>query len=117
MLETMNDYKKESQKTEEIIEQQQPKETSTELTLADSVYAKLQSGLTVVSNLNLKSGLAALSQEDDESYIPEEDEANQSILESALNSSTRDPMQAHNLDQEEVPYSVFKKSFCKWLCM
>lgn len=100
MLETMNDYKKESQKTEEIIEQ--PKETSTELTLADSVYAKLQSGLNVVSNLNLKSGLAALSQEDDESYIPEEDEANQSILESALNSSTRDPMQAHNLDQEEI---------------
>ena len=100
MLETMNDYKKESQKTEEIIEQ--PKETSTELTLADSVYARLQSGLNVVSNLNLKSGLAALSQEDDESYIPEEDEANQSILESALNSSTRDPMQAHNLDQEEV---------------
>merc|ERR1712141_566279 len=78
------------------------KETSTELTLADSVYARLQSGLNVVSNLNLKSGLAALSQEDDESYIPEEDEANQSILESALNSSTRDPMQAHNLDQEEV---------------
>ena len=109
MLETMNDYKKESQKTEEIIEQQQPKETSTELTLADSVYAKLQSGLTVVSNLNLKSGLAALSQEDDESYIPEEDEANQSILESALNSSTRDPMQAHNLDQEEVP-TVYSKS-------
>merc|ERR1712141_193993 len=78
------------------------KETSTELTLADSVYARLQSGLNVVSNLNLKSGLAALSQEDDESYIPEEDEANQSILESALNSSTRDPMQAHNLDQEEI---------------
>merc|ERR1711997_774554 len=31
-----------------------------------------------------------------------EDEVNQSILESAISSSTRDPMQAHNLEQEEV---------------
>jgi hypothetical protein len=72
------------------------------MTLADSVYAKFQIGLTAVSNLNLKSGIAALSQEDNESYIPEEDETNQLILESALTSSTRDPMQAHILDQDEV---------------
>ena len=34
--------------------------------------------------------------------LDEEDEVNQSILESAISSSTRDPMQAHNLEQEEV---------------
>merc|ERR1739845_215816 len=59
---------------------------------------------SAVSNLNLKSEIASLKAEDDLSpYLPdEEDEVNQSILESAISSSTRDPMQAHNLDQEEV---------------
>ena len=103
MLETMNDYKKESQqKTVEHVPEESKEDIPTEMTIADSVYAKFQSGLTAVSNLNLKSGIAALSQEDNESYIPEEDETNQLILESALTSSTRDPMQAHILDQDEV---------------
>jgi hypothetical protein len=101
MLETMNDYKKESQQTVEHVPEES-KDIPKEMTLADSVYAKFQIGLTAVSNLNLKSGIAALSQEDNESYIPEEDETNQLILESALTSSTRDPMQAHILDQDEV---------------
>merc|ERR1712020_625469 len=72
--------------------------------LVGSVYATLQSGLSAVSNLNLKSEIASLKAEDDLSpYLPdEEDEVNQSILESAISSSTRDPMQAHNLEQEEV---------------
>jgi len=103
MLETMNDYKKESQPTvDEPDVPEVSKDVPKEITLADSVYAKFQIGLTAVSNLNLKSGIAALSQEDNESYIPEEDETNQLILESALTSSTRDPMQAHILDQDEV---------------
>ena len=108
MLETMNEYQKESQK--EIQEDENPKDEMAikEPTMVDSMYAKLQSGLTVVSNMNLKTGLAALSQEDDESYIPEEDEANQSILESALYSSTKDPMQAHSLDQDEVRFVLTK---------
>ena len=103
----MNDYNKESQpKTvEPDVPEKESKDSNvilptSEMTLADSVYATFQSGLTAVSNLNLKSGIAALSQEDNESYIPEEDETNQLILESALTSSTRDPMQAHILDQE-----------------
>ena len=114
MLETMNEYQKESQK--EIQEDEKPKDemASKEPTMVDSMYAKLQSGLTVVSNMNLKTGLAALSQEDDESYIPEEDEANQSILESALYSSTKDPMQAHSLDQDEVRFVLTK--FPSFLC-
>ena len=74
--------------------------------LVGSVYATFQSGLEAVSNLNLKSEVASLkaSDQDDLSpYLPdEEDEVNQSILESAISSSTRDPMQAHNLEQEEV---------------
>merc|ERR1712223_560398 len=73
--------------------------------LVGSVYATLQSGLNAVSNLNLKSEIASLKAEKDDlsPYLPdEEDEVNQSILESAISSSTRDPMQAHNLDQEEV---------------
>ena len=104
MLETMNDYKKESQPTvdEHDVPEVSKEDVPKEVTLADSVYAKFQIGLTAVSNLNLKSGIAALSQEDNESYIPEEDETNQLILESALTSSTRDPMQAHILDQDEV---------------
>jgi hypothetical protein len=102
MLETMNDYKKESQqKTVEHVPEESKEDIPTEMTIADSVYAKFQSGFTAVSNLNLKSGIAALSQEDNESYIPEEDETNQLILESALTSSTRDPMQAHILDQDQ----------------
>merc|ERR1712156_1021649 len=74
--------------------------------LVGSVYATFQSGLEAVSNLNLKSDVASIkaSDQDDLSpYLPdEEDEVNQSILESAISSSTRDPMQAHNLEQEEV---------------
>ena len=107
MLETMNDYNKESQQktVERDVPEKESKDSNVILpTLADSVYATFQSGLTAVSNLNLKSGIAALSQEDNESYIPEEDETNQLILESALTSSTRDPMQAHILDQDEVIY-------------
>merc|ERR1711860_389868 len=69
--------------------------------LAESVYATLQTGFNAVSNLNLKSE-AAKHDEDLKSYLPEEDEANQYILESAINSSIKDPMQAHKLDQEEV---------------
>ena len=111
MLETMNDYNKESQQktVEPDVPEKESKEIlpTSEMTLADSVYATFQSGLTAVSNLNLKSGIAALSQEDNESYIPEEDETNQLILESALTSSTRDPMQAHILDQDEVIYKEF----------
>ena len=78
--------------------------------LVGSVYATLQSGLNAVSNLNLKSEIASLKAEKDDlsPYLPdEEDEVNQSILESAISSSTRDPMQAHNLDQEEVSYFMF----------
>ena len=112
MLETMNEYQKESQT--EIHEEPKDEIPTKEPTMVDSMYAKLQSGLTVVSNMNLKTGLAALSQEDDESYIPEEDEANQSILESALYSSTKDPMQAHSLDQEEVRFILTK--FSSFLC-
>ena len=114
MLETMNDYNKESQQktVEPDVPEKESKDSNvilptSEMTLADSVYATFQSGLTAVSNLNLKSGIAALSQEDNESYIPEEDETNQLILESALTSSTRDPMQAHILDQDEVIYQEF----------
>ena len=114
MLETMNDYNKESQQktVEPDVPEKESKDSNvilptSEMTLADSVYATFQSGLTAVSNLNLKSGIAALSQEDNESYIPEEDETNQLILESALTSSTRDPMQAHILDQDEVIYWEF----------
>ena len=117
MLETMNDYKKESQPTvDEPDVPEVSKDVPKEVTLADSVYAKFQIGLTAVSNLNLKSGIAALSQEDNESYIPEEDETNQLILESALTSSTRDPMQAHILDQDEVKihfFSISRKKFLK----
>merc|ERR1711981_1308110 len=59
-----------------------------------------------VSNLNLKSDSMAINKPDEDdlvaAYLPEEDETNQIILESAMNSSTRDPTQAHCLDHEEV---------------
>ena len=54
--------------------------------------------------------MAALKADDDlKDYMPEEDESNQFILESAMNSSTRDPMQAHCLDHEEVIFEFTKK--------
>jgi len=106
MLETMNEYRREDQvdqAKEETpkVAQEEPAAPS----LVTSVYSTLQSGLEAVSNLNLKSEIAAIKETDDDlkSYLPEEDEANQSILESAINNSnTRDPTQAHNLDHEEI---------------
>ncbi len=73
--------------------------------MVTSLYAKMASGLEAVSNLNLKAEFEAGQSVDEglESLLPEEDdEMNQAILESAMNSSVRDPMQAHNLDQDEV---------------
>merc|ERR1711997_1056832 len=115
ILETMEDYKKNNKVTEEKSVKVQHDEIDAASSrpaepvapsLVGSVYATFQSGLEAVSNLNLKSEVASLkaSDQDDLSpYLPdEEDEVNQSILESAISSSTRDPMQAHNLDQEEV---------------
>ena len=102
MLETMEEFRKEQSapkvEVEPVVKQEETKAAS----LAESVYATLQTGFNAVSNLNLKSE-AAKHDEDLKSYLPEEDEANQSILESAINSSIKDPMQAHKLDQEEVP--------------
>ena len=98
MLETMEEFRKEQSPPKD----EPPKEEETKAaSLAESVYATLQTGFNAVSNLNLKSE-AAKHDEDLKSYLPEEDEANQSILESAINSSIKDPMQAHKLDQEEV---------------
>jgi len=115
ILETMEDYKKNNKVTEEKSVKVQHDEIDAASSrpaepvapsLVGSVYATFQSGLEAVSNLNLKSDVATIkaSDQDDLSpYLPdEEDEVNQSILESAISSSTRDPMQAHNLDQEEV---------------
>lgn len=97
MLETMEEFKKSKKEPEAPKVDPNTKTTS----LAESVYATLQTGLEAVSNLNLKS--EAVKHDDDlKSYLPEEDEANQSILESAMNSSIKDPMQAHKLDQEDV---------------
>lgn len=98
MLETMENTKNEDEtdnKTE--VEPAAP-------SLVDSVYSTLQSGFQAVSNLNLKSEFLKTNQGEQElsSLIPEENEANQSILESAMNCSTRDPTQAHNLEIEEV---------------
>ena len=97
MLETMEEFKNPKKVEEVVVKAEETKATS----LADSVYATLQTGLNAVSNLNLKAE-AAKHDDDLKSYLPEEDEANQSILESAMNSSIKDPMQAHKLDQEEV---------------
>ena len=98
MLETMEEFRKEQSPPKD----EPPKEEETKAaSLAESVYATLQTGFNAVSNLNLKSE-AAKHDEDLKSYLPEEDEANQSILESAINSSIKDPMQAHKLDQDEV---------------
>ena len=114
MLETMEEFRKEQSapkvEVEPVVKQEETKAAS----LAESVYATLQTGFNAVSNLNLKSE-AAKHDEDLKSYLPEEDEANQSILESAINSSIKDPMQAHKLDQEEVPienyFTFLKLSF------
>jgi len=117
ILETMEDYKKNNKP--EITEEKSVKVQHDEIdaapsgpaesvapSLVASVYTTFQNGLEAVSNLNLKSDVASIkaSDQDDLSpYLPdEEDEINQSILESAISSSTRDPMQAHNLEQEEV---------------
>ena len=103
MLETMEEFKN-SKKEEPVVVKAE--ETKAPASLAESVYATLQTGLNAVSNLNLKSEAAAVKHDDDlKSYLPEEDEANQSILESAMNSSIKDPMQAHKLDQEEVSWN------------
>lgn len=100
MLETMEEFRKEQTAPKVEVEPVVEEETKA-ASLAESVYATLQTGFNAVSNLNLKSE-AAKHDEDLKSYLPEEDEANQSILESAINSSIKDPMQAHKLDQEEV---------------
>ena len=102
MLETMEEFRREQTAPKVEVEPVVEEETKA-ASLAESVYATLQTGFNAVSNLNLKSE-AAKHDEDLKSYLPEEDEANQSILESAINSSIKDPMQAHKLDQEEVNY-------------
>lgn len=107
MLETMKEDANKEEKTGDkpavpVIEVQP--------SLVDSVYATFQTGFNAVSNLNLKSEFANLksSEDDMSSLLPEVDETNQSILENAMNSSIRDPMQAHNLEQEEV---IFLKKY------
>jgi len=101
MLETMEDFKKQPAAAATAVVIAEPAEETLAPSLAESVYATLQSGLNAVSNLNLKSDMAVIKGDDD-LYLPEEDETNQIILESAMNSSTRDPTQAHCLDHEEV---------------
>merc|ERR1712062_73195 len=96
----MEEFRKEQTAPKVEVEPVVEEETKA-ASLAERVYATLQTGFNAVSNLNLKSE-AAKHDEDLKSYLPEEDEANQSILESAINSSIKDPMQAHKLDQEEV---------------
>lgn len=104
MLETMKDDAKTDKDQTDNDKPAAPVVEPVEPTLVESVYATFQTGLNAVSNLNLKSEFANLksSEDDMNSLLPEVDETNQSILESAMNSSIRDPMQAHNLEQEEV---------------
>jgi hypothetical protein len=104
LLQTMEDMRSESPKKDipkpALVAAEEPQRDAT---LVENVYATLQSGLNVVSSFNIKAGLASSEANDDlTQYLPEDNEASQSILESAMNSSTRDPMQAHILDQDEV---------------
>lgn len=103
MLETMEEYRKSETASKAEMNPVDEPDVPAAPSLVDSVYSSLQSGLEAVSNLNLKSEVASIKEStEDDSYLPEEDEANRSILESAINSNARDPTQAHNLENEEI---------------
>ncbi len=112
LLETMEEFQKTSSKGEvtdvknakdepAMIKDEEPPPT-----MAQSIYNTLQSGISAMTTKpdeNLDQTLKQSGDDDLSSYLPTVDETNQSILENAMNSSTRDPMQAHSLlDTDEV---------------